>query len=100
MSDNQDNVTEKEREKVIRNYFQRDGEKGRLCTLPSKEKKKLIIYKYIMKNFQADKKYTYQEVDQILKEIYDDYAAIRRGLIDYGFMKRTRDCMFYWVNNH
>ncbi|MEG2739993.1 DUF2087 domain-containing protein, partial [Clostridium sp.] len=29
--------------------------------------------------------------------IYEDYATIRRALVEYGFMKRSNDCSSYWV---
>ncbi|WP_242942443.1 DUF2087 domain-containing protein [Proteiniborus sp. DW1] len=25
------------------------------------------------------------------------YSTIRRHLVDYGFMERTKDCQLYWV---
>ena len=53
--------------------------------------------KTIIRQFEKDKKYTYKEVDAILKEIYADYATIRRSLVDYGFMERTDDNREYWV---
>ncbi|WP_236719720.1 DUF2087 domain-containing protein [Neobacillus mesonae] len=33
----------------------------------------------------------------MLKSIYADFATIRRYLIEYGFMDRSKDCMKYWV---
>ena len=35
--------------------------------------------------------------NSVLKLIYEDYATIRRYLIEYGFMERTNDCKEYWV---
>ena len=63
----------------------------------NKEEKRMLIMKTIINQFEKDKKYTEKEVNTILKEIYDDYATIRRSLIDYGFMERTGDCREYWV---
>ncbi|WP_205739164.1 MULTISPECIES: DUF2087 domain-containing protein [Halanaerobiaceae] len=91
-------VTKEESEKVFINYFKVENGNEILSTLPSKEKKKVIVLKYIMKNFEASKKYDYKQINRKLKEIYSDYATIRRHLIDYGFMERTRDCKYYWVN--
>ncbi|KYH29447.1 bacterial regulatory protein, luxR family [Clostridium tepidiprofundi DSM 19306] len=89
-------ITEKEREKIINNYF-----KGKdnmvLSDLPSKEKRKIIVLQHIAKNFGARKKYTEKEVNKILKQIYEDYVLLRRYLIEYGFLERTRDCKFYWL---
>ena len=62
-----------------------------------KDEKRNLIMKTIIKQFEEGKKYTEKEVNVILKEIYDDYATIRRSLVDYGFMERTSDCREYWV---
>ena len=34
---------------------------------------------------------------EILKRIYEDNATIRRYLIEYGFLDRSKDCSKYWV---
>ena len=62
-----------------------------------KEEKRLLILKTIVDQFEKDKKYTNKEVDAVLKEIYHDYATLRRSLVDYGFMERTGDNREYWV---
>lgn len=97
MVDDRYAITEKEREKVIKTYFNRED--GRLSTFPSKEKRKIIVLSHIVKNFQINKGYSEKEVNTILKNIYDDYVTIRRYLIEYGFMERNRDCSIYWVKS-
>jgi len=62
-----------------------------------KDEKRLLILKTITCQFEKGKRYTNKEVDAILKEIYHDYATIRRHLVDYGFMERTDDNREYWV---
>ena len=62
-----------------------------------KDEKRQLILKTIVNQFEKDKKYTHKEVDAILKEIYHDYATLRRFLVDYGYMERTDDCLEYWV---
>ncbi|WP_425448909.1 DUF2087 domain-containing protein [Dethiothermospora halolimnae] len=96
MVDDRYAITEEERRKVLKNYFNKDG---KLDILPSKEKKKIIILKNIVENFNNNKKYTEKEINIILKRIYEDYVTIRRYLIQYGFMKRTKDCKYYWINS-
>ncbi|HLV08735.1 MAG TPA: DUF2087 domain-containing protein [Halanaerobiales bacterium] len=91
------NINKEEREKVIRNYFKVENGDEKLSILPGKEKKKVIVLKYIMKNFKGNTKYDYKQINQKLKEIYFDHTTIRRHLIDYGFMERTRDGKYYWV---
>ncbi|MDN4607872.1 DUF2087 domain-containing protein [Sporosarcina highlanderae] len=91
-------VTETEREKVLKNYF-RKGLDGPLDTFPSKEKRKFVIAQEIIKRFEVGKMYKEKEINEILIEIYPDFATIRRFFIDYGFMNRSDDGMEYWVGN-
>ncbi|QOR64955.1 DUF2087 domain-containing protein [Cytobacillus suaedae] len=83
-----------EEEKIITTYFKNDE---RLSLLPKKEKKKLIILKYIHKQyFIEDLEYTEKEINQILRSVYDDFVTLRRDLIDYKFLKRNDDGSSYW----
>lgn len=90
-------TTEKEEEKILSTYF-KEGLNGKLTTLPSKEKRKIIVLKQILKKFESQKMYTEQEVNRVLKTVYEDFASLRRYLIEYGFMERTSDGTKYWVN--
>lgn len=86
-------ITEGERKKTLASYM---DSTGRLKLFPAKEKKKIIVLREIIKNFKTDIVYTEKEIDRILKRIYEeDYASIRRALIEYGFMDRTADCSAY-----
>ena len=69
----------------------------KLKVFPSKEKQKIVVLTQIARQFETGKRYTEKEVNQIIKEIYADYVTIRRFLVDYGFLDRTRDCKEYWV---
>ncbi len=33
----------------------------------------------------------------MIMQQYDDNATIRRYLIEYGFLDRSKDCSKYWV---
>ncbi|MCM3742622.1 DUF2087 domain-containing protein [Sporosarcina luteola] len=89
-------VTEIEREKVLKNYFGK-GLDGPLATFPSKDKRKYIIAQEIIKRFEVGKVYLEKEINEILKEIHPDFATIRRFLIDYSFMNRSDDGKEYWI---
>lgn len=91
-------TTEEEKKKVLSTYF-KQGSNGRLDILPSKEKRKLIILQNIVKRFDVNKKYSEKEINEILKIIYSDFATIRRHLIEYGFMERSKDCTEYWIKS-
>ncbi len=83
-----------EEEKIITTYFKNDE---RLSLLPKKEKKKLIILKYIREQYlEEDLEYTEKEINQILRSVYDDFVTLRRDLIDYKFLKRNDDGSSYW----
>jgi hypothetical protein len=89
-------TTKSEEEKVLASLFS-TLEPLRLINFPAKEKKKIIVLRKITEQFEKDKKYEEKELNTILKGIYDDFATIRRYLIEYGFMERTNDCKYYWV---
>ncbi len=63
----------------------------------AREKRKIIILKHIVKNFELNRKYSEKEINEVLKGIYPDFATVRRYLIEYGFMDRKDDCSLYWV---
>lgn len=88
------NITDKEREKTIKTYI---DENGAIKQFPAREKKKIIILGEIRKNFIRNKEYSENEVNIILKRIYEDYTTIRRALIEYGFLDRSVDCSIYRV---
>lgn len=94
MLDDRYQITEAERKKIIRTYF---DETGALRECPSKEKKKLVVLNVIAANFHRKKRYTEAEVNRILKRIYSDFPYLRRLLIEYGFLERTVSGDSYWV---
>ena len=51
----------------------------------------------ILKRFDTERRYTQTEVNEILATATEDYATLRRYMIDYGFLGRTRDGAEYWV---
>jgi hypothetical protein len=69
----------------------------RLKNFSSKEKKKIVILKKIAEQFDKNKHYNEKELNNIIKQIYEDFATIRRYLLEYGFMERTKDCSEYWI---
>jgi hypothetical protein len=89
-------ITKAEEEKILSAMFS-SLEPLRLKTFSSKEKKKIVILKKIAGQFEKNRRYSEKELNSILKEIYEDFATIRRYLIEYGFMDRTKDCREYWL---
>lgn len=89
-------ITEQDSEKILAAYF-KQGPYGPLDHFPLKEKKRVAILRHLMRLFDASKTYTEHEVNDVLKQFYHDYVLIRRNLIEYGFMDRTKDGSSYWV---
>lgn len=92
--DDRYNITDREKIQTIKSYM---TDEGALKNFPAKEKKKIIILEEIMKNFSTGKIYSEKDINKILKRIYEDNATIRRYLIEYGFLDRSKDCSRYWV---
>lgn len=90
-------MTEDEREKIERGIFE-SFEPLKLKIFSAKEKKKVVAIARIAQEFEAGRRYTEKEVNEILKGIYHDFATIRRYLIEYGYLDRERDCSEYWLN--
>lgn len=74
-----------------------DGE-GRVTQLPVRQKTKLLVLEYLAEKFAAGKDYTEKEVNAILTDwhTFNDYFLLRRELIDFKFLFRTRDGSRYW----
>jgi len=90
-------ISEIEEDEVLKRYFNENNELI-VKDFPAREKRKIIILKHLTEEFDREKKYSEKEVNAILKNFYDDIATIRRYLIEYGFLKRTKDGKAYWVN--
>jgi len=89
-------TTDEEERRIIDTFFS-SLEPLRLKSFSAKEKKKLVALRVIARQFAPGRRYAEKEVNRILKDIYEDYATLRRYLIEYGFLERTQDCGEYWV---
>lgn len=96
MVDDRYMVTQTESDKIIETVFE-SLKPLKLKLFSAKEKKKIVTLRKITEQFEKGKIYPEKDLNRILKEIYHDYATIRRYLIEYGFMERSKDCKEYWV---
>ena len=96
MVDDRYNITEKENQQILESAFEYLSPL-KLKLFSPKEKKKIVILRKIAEQFEKNRHYSEKEVNQILEAIYDDYVTIRRYLIEYGYMNRTKDCKEYWL---
>ena len=71
--------------------FVRDG---RLLDLPIKESKLEVVLRWVVAQIPADKTFSEREISALLTEFHDDYALLRRYLVDFGLM--ARDQGIYW----
>lgn len=88
-------VATKEDEQKVHQGFFSSLSPLKLKNLPRKEKYKIIVFKTIYDQFENGVNYTETQVNDILREIYDDYVTIRRYMIEYGFLKRLDDGSIY-----
>lgn len=96
MIDDRYNITEEERQKILRKYYA-DGLDGPLKSLPRRQKHIVVILRELARCFDPEKVYAENEVNQILQNFYDDFASLRRYLIDYGFLDRNATGGKYWL---
>ena len=96
MVDERYEVTNSEQDQIIKTYFD-ISEPLKLKSFPTKEKRKIVVLRRISTLFEPNKKYSEIQMNTILKQVYADFATIRRYLIEYGFMERTKDCKEYWL---
>lgn len=75
---------------VLRRFF----EGTRLTRIPTQRAKRLIILERLAQEFEPGLRYTERDVSFTLQLWYPDYAALRRYLVDEGFL--TRAGGFYW----
>lgn len=81
----------RDRDRVLATFL--DGE-GRLTRMPAKLRKRLVVLDHVAQAFELGTTYPETEVNRILLRFHDDYAALRRHLVDEGFM--TRESNVYW----
>jgi hypothetical protein len=67
---------------------------GRLKIIPAQRKKREVILRHILKEFQPEVHYTEKQVNEILAHYHDDTATLRREMIAYKMMKRAEG--EYW----
>jgi hypothetical protein len=77
-------------EVVLRTFFRN----GRLTEIPAKESKRRIVLERIALEFEPGVRYDERHVNAIVGRFFNDYAAIRRYLVDGGLLTRERGD--YW----
>ena len=83
-------VTEEEAGAIEARYFD-PSKRPAMPLFPKRQKEKLVLLRRIARGFEPDRVYTETEINRILMPIHDDYASIRRYLIEYRFLEREAD---------
>ena len=67
---------------------------GRLGVMPTRRGKRLLVLDHVCQRFEPGRTYPEAEVNELLAQFHDDYAALRRYLVDEQFL--ARDSNVYW----
>lgn len=67
---------------------------GRIVTIPSKHAKRQLLLDWLAQDFEPGRRYTEQMVNLVIGQRHPDTAALRRYLVDDGFM--SREAGVYW----
>ena len=77
-------------EAVLRTFFRN----GRLTEIPARESKRRIVLERIALEFEPGERYEEPEVNAIVGRFLNDYASLRRYLIDARLLAREHG--EYW----
>jgi hypothetical protein len=73
--------------RVLAAFVDRDG---RLTTIPAARKKRDVILRWLMTDFEAGRLYPEAEVNRILKARHEDVATLRRELVGHDMLARDK----------
>ena len=76
---------------VLRHFLSDDG---RLTRIPAAHAKRLVVLDFLSQQFEPGQVYPERDVNFMLGKVHRDYAALRRYLVDEGFLERRDN--FYW----
>ncbi len=81
-------------QQVLREYTRY----GKLTIIPSKQKKLLVILRWLASLFERERLYSEAEVNAVLKTAYEeDFVSLRRDMVDLGYLRRERGGGKYWL---
>jgi hypothetical protein len=71
---------------VLRNFVDASG---RLEELPARLGRRRQVLEYVAERFERGREYAEPEVNSVISELHDDYATVRRYLVDAGLLSRS-----------
>ena len=75
-----------ERARVMKHFFK----DGKLTTIPANRKQRVHVLHYLLEQFEPGRQYPEKEVNKILTAFNEDYATLRRELVNYGYLNRDK----------
>ena len=67
---------------------------GRLTAIPVQHKKRMVVLRWLVEDFQPGRLYAEVEVNRIIARRHSDFWALRRYLVDEELMQRREGN--YW----
>ena len=77
-------------ERVLANFM----EAGRIKQIPARWKKRRVVLRWLADHFRPAERYTEAQVNDILRRYHEDFALLRRLLVDDELMQR--EAGVYW----
>lgn len=77
-------------QKILSNFL----EGNRIVQLPAKQKKRLVILRWLLEHIDPKKRYPESQLNQLIAQFHPDFATIRRELYEFRFMDREQG--IYW----
>ena len=74
----------REQERVVGRLF----DDGRIQRVPAKRKTRVAVLLEVLRRFEPGRVYAEKEVDAILLGVHDDFAYLRRELVNYRYLVR------------
>jgi hypothetical protein len=71
-------------------------EDGRLVAIPASHGKRQVILDVLAQDFEPGRRYSERQVNEILTARHPDTAALRRYLVEDGFLDREGGGGAYW----
>ena len=74
------------------------NDQGQIKDMPSRKKKKLMIFRYLAEKIDPSRGYSEKEINELLDEWAEskDHATLRRELYDHLLLHRAEDGTEYW----
>jgi hypothetical protein len=81
----------RDKDSVLRAFVAEDGS---LKSIPTKIRKRLVVLDHVAQEFEPGERYDETSVNNLLRPYHPDVAALRRYLVEEGFLDRADGV--YW----